>query len=51
MGQKYETTVSRLICSGTVDDAVVATLESKADTQEGFMEMTSRNLRVLTELI
>jgi SNF2 family DNA or RNA helicase len=50
-GQKKETFIHRLVINGTVDDAVVAALEAKAESQDGFMELTSRNLVTLAKLV
>lgn len=36
-GQSFNTIIYRLICSGTVDDAVAVVLRDKADTQSGLL--------------
>jgi hypothetical protein len=36
-GQTAETLIYRLICSGTVDDAVAESLRNKSDTQSGML--------------
>ena len=37
MGQSNKTIIYRLICSGTLDDAVAAALRDKSDTQSGLL--------------
>lgn len=36
-GQSYETIIYRLVCSGTIDDAVAEALREKSDTQSGLL--------------
>jgi len=36
-GQTAETLIYRLVCSGTVDDAVAEALRDKSDTQSGML--------------
>lgn len=45
-GQSQETTIYRLICGGTIDDAVAEALRNKADTQTGLMQAL-KNLQLL----
>lgn len=45
-GQTKETTIYRLICSGTIDDAVVEALRNKGNTQTGLMQAL-KNLQLL----
>ena len=47
-GQTRETLIYRLICPGTVDDAVAAALNDKDNDQAAFLE-TLKNLRRLAE--
>lgn len=46
-GQELETQVFRLVCPGTVDDAVAAALESKDQDQQAFLQ-TLKNIKRLT---
>lgn len=48
-GQKDRTTIFRLLCPGTIDDAVVATLDAKGDNQAGLLQ-TLKNLQVLAKI-
>lgn len=45
-GQKAETTIYRLVCNGTVDDAVIAALSFKGDDQAAFLK-TLKNIKRL----
>lgn len=46
-GQELETQVFRLICPGTIDDAVAGALESKDQDQQAFLQ-TLKNIKRLT---
>ena len=45
-GQKYETKVFRLLCPGTMDDAVAEALRDKEETESRFLQ-TLKNLQEL----
>ena len=45
-GQELETQIYRLLCSGTVDDAVANALESKDKDQQAFLH-TLKNIKML----
>lgn len=47
-GEKQATQVFRLICPGTVDDAVAAALETKDKDQQAFLQ-TLKNIKRLSE--
>ncbi len=46
-GQKSRTKIFRLLASGTVDDATVATLEAKKDNQDSFFARMVENICTL----
>jgi SNF2 family DNA or RNA helicase len=45
-GQKEETRIFRLLCPGSIDDAIADAVEFKGDNQSEFMA-TLRNLQAL----
>jgi hypothetical protein len=47
-GQSYKSIVYRLICPGTVDEAVVEAVRGKADTQAGLMAALKNLQRIAT---
>jgi SNF2 family DNA or RNA helicase len=46
-GQDNETQIFRLLVEGTLDDVVVAVLESKLETQGGFMKHLANKIKTL----
>lgn len=49
-GQENATRIFRLVCPGTIDDAAVAALRDKGETQEGFMSRLARRVELLTQI-
>lgn len=47
-GQKFAVTIYRLVSPGTIDDAVIASLQDKGDDQSTFLK-TLKNIKRLTE--
>ena len=49
-GQKHPTQIFRLLVDGTLDDVVVSVLESRNNTQDNFLGVLSRNLKILNSI-
>jgi len=49
-GQKHPTQIFRLLVDGTLDEVVVSVLESRNQTQDGFLQALSKNLKTLNSI-